>query len=276
MLSLAWRGRSVFRPAPEGVADVLDVACFPLVPYANRIADGRFVFEGRSVRLPRLERFAPHTLHGDGWRLPWTAERRTASRVEMRCDGSGDPAGWPWPWRARQIVDLTDQGLTMTLSVANTGPTPMPAGLGLHPHFHRSADSRVRLSADGVWVTDARNIPERLAPVSEVADWSSGLGLADAPFVDHAYAGWTGEAVLDQGDHRVTMTADAPAHWVQVYAPTGADFVCLEPVTHRPDAHNAPVSEWTGMRRLSPGESLGIVMRVTAEDRAGSSRPDTD
>ena len=44
MLTLDWRGRPVFRPTPEDATDILETACFPLVPYANRIADGRFHF----------------------------------------------------------------------------------------------------------------------------------------------------------------------------------------------------------------------------------------
>jgi aldose 1-epimerase len=266
VLSLDWRGRPVFRPSPDGATDILDTACFPLVPYANRIADGRFIFEGRTVQLTVLERFAPHALHGDGWLLPWTVESQTENRVEMALDWPGDDAGWPWPWRAHQAVELTEQGLTITLSVTNTGDTVMPVGLGLHPYFHRPADAELTLAAEAVWLTDAREIPDRLAAPAELTDWANGLALAEAPFVDHAYAGWTGEAVLQGGGRRVTMRADAPARWTQVYAPVGADFLCVEPVTHRPDAHNAPTAERTGLMRLAPGEQASVVMTVSAAD----------
>lgn len=265
VLSLDWRGQPVFRPTPEGATDILETACFPLVPYANRIADGRFVFDGRTVQLTALERFAPHALHGDGWLSPWTVESRTAGRVEMTLDWTGDPEGWPWPWRAHQVVELTEQGLSISVSMTNAGDAVMPSGLGLHPYFHRLADSRLTLSADGVWVTDAREIPERLGAPAEIADWSEGLALADAPFVDHAYAGWDGAAVLDGGGRRVILSADAPARWTQVYAPPGADFLCVEPVTHRPDAHNAPTGEAHGLIDLAPGATVSLVMRIAAQ-----------
>jgi aldose 1-epimerase len=264
VLSLDWRDQPVFRPTPDGATDMLETACFPLVPYANRIADGRFTFEGRSVELPALERFAPHALHGDGWLLPWTVESQRANEVEMTLYWPGGTDGWPWPWRARQTVELTAQGLTITLSVTNTGAAVMPAGLGLHPYFHRRGDSCLTLSAEGVWITDSREIAKRLAPVAEVADWSSGLALADAPFVDHAYAGWTGEAVLDGDGRKVTLSADGPARWTQVYAPVDADFICIEPVTHRPDAHNAPAGEASGLSLLTPGETLSLALQISA------------
>lgn len=268
VLSLDWRGRPVFRSTPEGATDILETACFPLVPYANRIADGRFVFEGREVRLQTLDRFAPHALHGDGWLLPWTVESQTTNRVEMTLEWSpkadADAQGWPWPWRASQTVELSDQGLTITLSVTNFGDAVMPAGLGLHPYFHRHADSRLTLSAEGVWITDVREIPERLAPPTEIADWSNGLTLADAPFVDHAYVGWTGEAMVDGGGRRVTLRAVTPARWTQIYAPADGDFFCVEPVTHRPDAHNAPDGEDCGLVCLEPGKALSMSLKIGA------------
>ncbi|GLK50243.1 aldose 1-epimerase [Brevundimonas intermedia] len=268
ILSLEWRGQPVFRQTPEGATDMLETACFPLVPYANRIADARFEFEGRDVRLRTLDRFAPHALHGDGWLNPWTVESVDDGSIEMVLDwsGGGDGEDWPWPWRARQVVQLTDLGLEVTLSVTNTGDAVMPAGLGLHPYFHKSADSRLSLSATGVWLTDAREIPERVAAPDAVVDWSGGLALAEAPFVDHAYAGWAGAAVMEGGGRRVILCGGAGAEWAQVYAPVGADYFCVEPVTHRPDVLNAPPSEQGGLARLLPGESLSLVMTVIAED----------
>ncbi len=265
MLTLDWRGRPVFRPTPEDATDILETACFPLVPYANRIADGRFHFGGRSVRLTPLDRFAPHALHGDGWLLPWTVTRQTPEEAEMTLDWPGDPDGWPWPWRAVQQVSLAENGLRISLSVTNTGDAAMAAGLGLHPYFHRPADGVLKLNATGVWATDDREIPDRLAQPAVIADWSQGLALNAAPFVDHAYAGWGGAAVLNGAGQRVTVSSDANGRWVQVYCPLGVEFVCIEPVTHRPDAHNAPEAEDHGLIALAPGQTLSLTMQVRAE-----------
>lgn len=265
MLSLDWQGRPVFRPTPKGASDILATACFPLVPYANRIADGRFAFGGRSVRLTPLERFAPHALHGDGWLSPWSVIRETPEAVAMMLDWPGDPEGWPWPWRAHQQVSLAKDGLTITLAVTNTGDEAIPAGLGLHPYFHRPADAVLTLNATDVWATDDREIPHRLVTPDAITDWSRGRALNAAPFVDHAYAGWDGVAVLDGAGRRVTVSSEPHARWVQVYAPHGADFVCVEPVTHRPDAHNAPVDEDHGLIVLASGQTLSLTMQVQAE-----------
>ncbi|SDR18325.1 aldose 1-epimerase [Brevundimonas sp. 374] len=270
MLSLDWRGRPVLRPTPDGATDILQTSCFPLVPYANRIANGRFVFEGRSVRLPVLERFASHAIHGEGWLQPWTIQSRSSDVVAMTLDWQGEPAGWPWPWRAKQVVSLADSGLEIELSVTNAGDEIMPAGLGLHPYFHRHPHSRLALTASGVLATNAFDLPDRFISPLDLVDWSSGRALNEVPFVDHAYGGWNGVARMTGGSCEVVMKASSSAAWVQVYAPTDTDFFCVEPVTHCPDAFNGPVS-WggsaNGLVALKPGETLTIHMTVSASAR---------
>src|SRR4051794_38494704 len=48
---LRWRGRELMRPLSEAdrlAGNVLGVGCFPMLPYANRIAGNAFDFDGRS------------------------------------------------------------------------------------------------------------------------------------------------------------------------------------------------------------------------------------
>ena len=54
---------------PAAPADLLAgtagrLACFPLVPFSNRIRDGRFAFGGHTVALPLNQPPQPHALHG--------------------------------------------------------------------------------------------------------------------------------------------------------------------------------------------------------------------
>lgn len=262
LLALNWRGSPILRPSPNGVEDILQTACFPLVPFANRIADARFVFGSREVTLPTLDRFAPHALHGEGWLLPWAVESLDDQAVVLTCSGGGD--AWPWPWTAVQTIALTDAGLRIDLSMTNRADEPAPAGLGLHPYFHRPVDARLTLQADQVWLTDAREIPHQLAPSGELIDWTDGQAFADAPSVDHAYAGWSGLATVAGEGRTAVLRAGDNAGWAQIYAPIGETFVCVEPMTHRPDAIHAPASENSGLAVLAPDETLAMSMSITA------------
>ena len=255
--SLAKAGRDVLRPTPEGATDPLDFACFPLVPYANRIAGGRFAFEGREVSLPVLHRFAPHALHGEGWLGLWATLEQSDDRLVL----SFDESDWPWRYEARQTLTVSDEGLRIDLALTNRDQHPMPAGLGLHPYFERLPNSRLDAPTTGVWIGDGI-VPDRLVPSNAVADWTD-RSLIGAPFVDHCFEGWTSEARLTDDDGITTVRASTDR--LHVYVPAGETYVCVEPVTHRPDVFNqAPPGE-QGFVVLAPGESLSMWMTVGRE-----------
>ncbi len=259
--SLTRDGVPVLRPMPEGSVDVLDAACFPLTPWANRIAGGSFVFEERLIELPILPAFAPHALHGDGWRSAWSVETRDGASITLL--HRHQPDGWPWAYEARQVFTLTGEGLHIALSMTNLSDTSMPAGLGLHPYFPVTADTRLTVQAARVWGGGVDEVPTSLLPVAQVHDWSDGPRVSQAPFVDHAYVA-DGAAVLTDDARITTVTASANAGWRHVYAP-GADFCCIEPVTHRPDAAHAPESEASGWTVLRPGQTLSMWMDVSVQ-----------
>ena len=261
---LTWQGQDILRPLPQGSADVLQSGCFPLVPYANRIADGRFRFGGRDVSLPVLPSFAPHALHGDGWLAAWRQAGGDGSSIVLTY---GHDAGrWPWSYAAVQTFTLSAAGLEIALSITNTGDKAMPAGLGLHPYFVAGDDTRLFLDASSVWASKA-GIPTGLHPPSEIVDWSVGQRVVDAPFVDHCYADWRGTARLEDHHHTVTITASQNAAWAHVYAP-GERFVCIEPVTHRPDAVHAADHENSGLTALEANQTLAMAMRISAAARS--------
>lgn len=265
LTDLTWRGEPVLRPTPPGADDPLQTACFPLVPWANRIAAARFAWDGGVAALDPTPGFEPHALHGTGWQRPW--EISAADGVSAVLTLRQPRTDWPWSWTAEQRVTLDGAGLTIGLSLTNTDTRPMPAGLGLHPWFVRRPGTRVAFAASGVWTVDETLIPLGLSAPEAVFDWRDGPAVEAAPFVDHAYAGWDGLARLIDADRTVTLRGSPNASVLHVFAPAGEDFVCLEPVTHRPDALNAPAGEATGLVRLEPGQTTAMRLTITAGAR---------
>lgn len=269
---LTWQGHDILRPTPDNATHPLETGCFPLIPYANRIDRGAFGFAGRDIALPPTPGFEPHALHGVGWLRAWSVRRAGADFVDLALAAEAT-ADWPWAWTASHSLRLGVDELEMTLSITNEDRAPMPAGLGLHPYFAIAPETVLTAPAVQVWLNDANEIPERLAPAFSVTDWTDGAVVSSAPFVDNAYADWTGSAQLSHARHVVAVSASANARWLQVYAPGAGDFVCLEPVTHRPNSHNAHRDEDTGLVKLSPGQSLSMSMRIAATEGLASPGP---
>lgn len=258
--ALAWlthQDRDVLRAMPPDSLNPVDAACFPMVPYAGRIRRGRFVFGGHAVKLS--PNFPPerHPLHGFGWHRPWHVAGILGAGIELVCDHGGTD-GWPWPWRAAQTFELDEGGLTLTLSLTNTGSETMPAGLGLHPFFRRWRDSRARFNARAVVLSDIEQMPTgEIADPAQFGDWAGGI-VVPSFSVDHCYARWDGRVTLSDGLGTITMTCEGARH-LQVFAPGTGRELCFEPVNHLPDAVNR--DDWT-MPVLAPGETASLAMRI--------------
>lgn len=249
-------GRDMLRRAPDGVDDPLATGCFPLVPYANRIARGRFSFAGEAHHLPLNFGDHPHSLHGIGWQSRWTMSMEGNADAVMALRHAGGD-GWPWPFRAEQRLTLDEDGLTVSLLLTNESDRTMPAGLGLHPYFPRDASTRLTMAAERVWEGDETMIPTRAVAADAFGDWRAGAGFPDR-LIDNSFDGWTGRAAIDGADGAIRIGAIG-ARAVHLYAPPGETFLCVEPVSHLPDALN----QGFAIDTLDPGESLTLTMRIT-------------
>lgn len=254
-------GVNILRPAPDDADDVLETACFPMIPYCNRIGFGRLEYNGREFIISRNFGTHPHPLHGVGWQRLWQLGEHDTGRLilELVHQGDGD---WPFPFTASQIYKLTRDGLRATLHMVNSGTEPMPTGLGFHPYFVMPPDTSIQFEASRMWQTDATLLPTIPIDAGHHCNWRRGAKLNNAPFVDNAFDGWSGRAEIRRPDICIRLATDRPG-WLHLFVPRTSDFFCLEPVSHGP---NALANGWP-MDRLGPGESMSISMTIEAEQR---------
>jgi aldose 1-epimerase len=258
----------VLRPAPDGVAQPLpgQLACFPLVPWSNRIAPGGFDFDGRRIVPAPTREGEPCPIHGDGWRMPWQVESLDASSAVLslyRRDGA------PFAFTAHMAYMLAPQALRVTLKVTNNGSHALPFGLGLHPWLPHPEDARLRAAADGVWLSGADKLPaQRLAPPPQAWDFS-GPGPRALPHdgIDNAFTGWDGRAEIEWPSRGLRLRIHADMGYFILYAPPGKDFFCFEPVDHPINAHNLPGgAAANGLTVLAPGQDLWRTVTFAVEE----------
>jgi aldose 1-epimerase len=251
----------LMRPAADGgLDDALEAACFPLVPFCNRVRDGRFSFAGRQVQIAPNLPPQKHPLHGQGWRNPWAVGDAREHEAELVY--RHPPGQWPWAYEARQRFDLDADGLSLRLSVRNLSDGPMPAGLGLHPYFPCDAATVLDTAVETAWTVDEEVMPIQAVPAE------GRYGLTDRRIcgqdLDNGFEGWSGEAVIRWPDTGLGLAIrSADASYFQVYSPTQGGLFVAEPVTHRNAALNLPESQWTtaGLRVLDPGAEFAISTR---------------
>jgi len=262
-------GVPVLRPAPDGVAQPLpgQLACFPLVPWSNRIAPGGFEFEGCRITPAPTREGEPCPIHGDGWRMPWHVEARDESSVVLSlCRRNGSP----FAFTAHMAYTLSGSALRVTLKVTNNGRHPLPFGLGLHPWMPDPEDARLRAVADGVWLSGADKLPAMRTGLPPAWDFGGNLPWPlPRDGVDNAFTGWDGSAQIDWPSRGLRLRINADMGYYILYVPPGKDFFCFEPVDHPINAHNLPGgAAANGLSVLAPGQDLRRTVRFAVEEMA--------
>lgn len=266
-------GVDVLRPLPPNVIEQRNarlLACFPLLPYSNRIAWGRFRWNGTEYQLDHNFPDHPHTMHGVGWQQPWQVAEQAGDRVRLALDYDPAEAGlytWPFRLHAEAEYALDPDGLRVTLSVRNDDHVAWPAGLGLHPYYPRTADMQVFFRAEAVWTRTPDSLPVAPEPIPPA--WRFDPPRApDGPMLDNCFRGWDGRARLAWPSlgHAVTVEADPQFGHLVVYAPDELPVIALEPATNMPDAINRMEAvPGNGLRLLQPGETLSGTVRLGIE-----------
>ena len=236
------------------------LGCFPLLPYGNRIGFRRFQWLGSDYTLAGNFGDHPHTIHGVGWQRAWTAANISSRSVTLIMQHDPDPF-WPFAFAAEVSYTLSVGGLTVSLGLTNRHHTPAPSGIGVHPYFPKTNDPSLRFNATGAWQNGTNSLPLRHA--APPANW---LHTRPRPIaqsrLDNCFTGWGGTADILAGPASLRIEASPVFRQLQVFTPSWADFFCVEPVSHVPDAvnhHDLPPDQ--AMSTLLPDEKLTGTIR---------------
>jgi aldose 1-epimerase len=267
-------GRDVLQPYAE------DAMCdgahgTPLVPWPNRLGDGRYTFVGRDLQLPLSEPATATAIHGllrwDPWLLRVHDDDRVVvgQRIHPR-------TGYPFDLDVACEYRLDGAGLTVTTTATNLGPTALPFAAGQHPYLSPGSgpvDACVlTVEAQTRVLLDERGLP---------------VGTADVAGGPYDFAGGReiGALVVDVPLRGLARDGDGRA-WTRLRGPDGATVslwqdrsyevlqlftgdtlsgqrrrtaLAAEPMTAPPDAFR------TGdlLQRLEPGAATTATWGVT-------------
>jgi aldose 1-epimerase len=270
ILSADWRSPAgmnvaVLEPMNETLAP-FKAGCFAMVPFANRIADGRFRFEEVDYAVPVNHPAEAMAIHGFGRDNPWRVTAQDNATLILEQDFAR--AENPYRYHARQEIGLSEEGLSISLTVRNDGARTMPFGIGLHPWFPKSPRTTLTFASRGVLGRDARGLP--VAPSRKVPAFEPGSpATLDAfPWFDGFFDGWVPHQVRlvrPEDGIAIEMTAHGAFHRLHVFVPDDRAVLCAEPVSHAPDAINRPeLGAANAMHGLTPGAVLAGTMSIRA------------
>ena len=231
ILSLRHGGRDVLR-SKDRAQDVLDTACFPLVPFANRIAGGRLHFGDETARLAIDPEGFPHALHGHGWRRAWTVGEVGPAHAVLRMDSENE-RGWPWRYSATQRLALSPDALSLELTITSHEPArTMPAGLGIHPYFDRRGAVRITATARSTWLNDPTGLACEEVASSRFA--GAPVALDSCEGLDNFFSSPDPRILIERAGMIVALEGEGAGF--HLYCPPGQPWFCVEPVSHAPNS----------------------------------------
>jgi aldose 1-epimerase len=196
-----------------------------LAPWPNRLAGGRYEWDGTELQLPVNEVATGSAIHGLVRWASWRAVERGPAHVLLEHVLQPQP-GYPFTLRLRVGYRLAATGLTVRTEAENAGERSCPFGVGHHPYV--------------------------LAPSGRVDDLvldGERIGKRQLDETRHEPGGWR----VELGE--VTVWADRTWPWLQVFTGDLPDIrrqgLAVEPMTCPPQAFRTGED----VIRLEPGES---------------------
>ncbi|HMR49367.1 MAG TPA: aldose 1-epimerase family protein [Arachnia sp.] len=228
-----------------------------LIPWPNRIRDGRYRFGGGDYQLPITEVPRHNASHGLGVGLPWELVSHTDDAITQRATYYPQ-AGWPFVLTAEITHRLSAEGIAVTVEARNDGPTELPYGYGVHPYFavpEGVETARLRSPFSRRLLVDERMLPTDLVLSEGDYDLSEGVTIGGLA-LDTAFTGASGawEVELTTAASTITVWADESLPWCQLFIPASRDAVAVEPMTCGPDAFN-PGPTHDDLLVLRPGDT---------------------
>jgi aldose 1-epimerase len=237
-----------------------------LLPWPNRIRDGRYSFNGVAHQLALTEPARHNASHGLARYVPWVVVEKKTDAVTNRVRIHPQP-GWSGTLEAMITHQVGEEGLTVTVEATNIGAGELPFGYGAHPYLtvgETTVDAvAVTVPAASYLEVDDRLLPIKISPVDgTVYDLRRGQVLEslslDTAMTDLARASdgrWRVKLAL--GDRYAELWGDETMRWMQIFTggPNRDGSIAVEPMTCGPDAFN-PGPTHGDMKVLAPGETF--------------------
>lgn len=239
-----------------------------LLPWPNRLRDGRYEFAGRPLQLALTEPETHNAIHGLTRWANWTVGRREAAAVRMELV-LHPQTGYPFTLALANEYTLSDAGLTVRLSATNVGAQACPFGAGAHPYLTAgtpTVDScELSVPAARRLIADERSIPVDSEPVERTEyDFRAPRPIGETR-LDTAYGelrrdddGLARVQLTAPDGHAVTLWADDHYEYLMIFTGDALSDpgrrrqgLAVEPMSCAPNA----LASGDGLVTLEPGET---------------------
>jgi aldose 1-epimerase len=232
-----------------------------LIPWPNRVRNGRWTWHGRELQLDLHSPEQPYAMHGLVAWQPWSLLDEGGEHATVGTTLEPHPG---YPFRLAAAVDyaLAPGRLSVRVRVRNIGNTAAPFGVGMHPYLHVGANedggiggaelsvpARTALETEGSLPTGARH--RFHGDVGRIGHRAFDTPLTD---LERDEDGWA-RLRLRGPIGELELAVDESWPWLQLYTGDGMPegrrrrSLAVEPMTCPPNA----LADGADLLVLEPG-----------------------
>lgn len=250
--NLVLDGRDILMPSGDGKDTHGGMAV--MLPFANRIRNAEYVWEGKTYRLPRNNGI--HSIHGLTRGVEWNIVHRGEDTVSLSY--SLISGGYPGPLYLKASYELGGSEFKIAVEARNEGKINAPFMAGMHPYF----------TFDGTWTLESRrnllmlNYRDRYFPDGTVESVKpESISSESGKTYDNTFIAGS-PLILDSKGYRIRITTKEMPYLVIYNGEySRGKSVALEPMTGAPDSFNNRI----GLIAIPPGESFRCVANFQLE-----------
>ena len=216
-----------------------------LIPFANRVKNGEYEFEGVKYSLPRNEE--GHAIHGlilnEEWDIISVSEDSASFKHILH------HPGYPTELTSIAKYTLINKELNVEIIIRNTGLKNAPLVIGAHPYFIASNDWRLKIQGNVQMCEAINKIPTgRLIPFD--------INNTVRKEFDDCFLISNDDIVLESNYSTIRIIRRGMPY-VQIF--TGVpNAVAIEPMSGAPDAYHNGM----GLIIIRPGEERAFKFTI--------------
>ena len=226
-----------------------------LFPFANRIKDGCYEFEGNTYQFDINEPDNNNALHGLVYNKTFEVVREdtteTSASVKLVYHENNKCNGFPYTYAIYLEYVLTETTLDLNVEIKNTDTQTFPFTLGWHPYFlstdlynsHLIFDSHKQIEMD------ERNISIGTSYIENIDSFK----IADQ-FLDDCFILESKTILFITPSYILELKTSEDDCFLQLYTPPHDNTIAIEPTTGVSDSFNNGV----GLKTLAPHETYNI------------------
>lgn len=226
-----------------------------LFPFANRIKDGAYSFNGKDYQFEINQKEEYNALHGLVYNKTFKILSEDATNNEasltLEYEEANKSKGFPYTYTIQFKYTLKGNCLKLSVLTKNTDSKPFPYTIGWHPFFlsKNLYNSSLKFDSLKKVVLGERMITTGIIDYSNKDEFCIKDNKLDDCFILNS-----NKIQFLTPEYNMEMTSTSKETFLQIYTPPRANTIAIEPTTGVSNSFNNKI----GLQVLEAGKTYGI------------------